>query len=152
MLLSMSTVIGVNAQETDAYAEATDAEIVFDGLGIIELKDYNPSKRITRGEFATLISSIILYGQGDGANVWQETMFGDDNANASVESVMPIFSDVDASHSQYNGIATTVGMGYMNGIGKDIAKIFRFAQEIQHAELLEKAHLKGSRTRTSLLL
>ena len=120
MLLSMSTVIGVTAQETDAYVEATDAEIVFDGLGIIELKDYTPSKRITRGEFATLIASILLYGQESGANVWQETMFGDDNANASVESVMPIFSDVDASHAQYNGIATTVGMGYMNGIGKNI--------------------------------
>ena len=66
MLLSMSTVIGVNAQETDAYAGATDAEIVFDGLGIIELKDYTPSKRITRGEFATLIASILLYGQENG--------------------------------------------------------------------------------------
>ncbi len=117
MLLSMSTVIGVKAQETDT--EATFAEVIFDGLGIIELKDYNPQKRITRGEFATLISAILLYGEDSGGDVWQDTMFGNDNADASVESVMPIFSDVDASHSEYKGISTVVGMGYMNGIGQN---------------------------------
>ena len=118
-----SMVITVQAQEV--ILERTDAEEVFTGLGIIDAQTYNPDAKLTRGEFATLVAKILLYGKYTEGESWYDRIFGAEAA-ADVLPDSPLFSDVDASHDEFVGISTVVGAGYMNGISNG-----KFAPDFQ---------------------
>lgn len=119
-----SMVVSVNAQETSATY--TDAEELFMGFGIIDPANYQADAKVTRGEFATLVSKFILFGQNNVDKSWYDKIFGAEPTGDSVLPDSPLFSDVDASHSDFEGIRTIVNAGYMNGISSS-----KFAPDFQ---------------------
>lgn len=118
MMFSVSITAGAN---TAAIAEEyTDSETLFMGLGLISRESYDAANKLTRGEFATLVSKILLFTEEGDGNSWYDSVFGESETEINVDSVKPLFSDVDASHNEYNGIRTLVSQGYMKGIGADV--------------------------------
>ncbi len=127
LVLAMMIPMIVFAGSEDAPATLTYAEEVFAGLGIIDADSYNPYTKITRGEFATLVSKLVLYNNNGSADEWYQNNFEpEQGANVTPES--PLFGDVDGSHKHFNGIKTLVNMGYMRGIGGNV-----FAPDFQMA-------------------
>ncbi len=127
LVLAMMIPMIVFAGSEDAPATLTYAEEVFAGLGIIDEDSYNPYTKITRGEFATLVSKLVLYNNNGSADEWYQNNFEpEQGANVTPES--PLFGDVDGSHKHFNGIKTLVNMGYMRGIGGNV-----FAPDFQMA-------------------
>lgn len=93
---------GVTQASDISAADQSKAQLLFmHELGLVpdEALDFNLSKEIKRGEFATLIShfsGIASFASGD-----------------SVSN----FSDISESHPHYAGIMLSTSFGYMNGVG-----------------------------------
>lgn len=128
LVLTMIFSMTVSAGASAITADATDAETLLTGLGILNADSYNPDEKITRGEFATLISLLLSYGEDKGGQTWYDNTFGKEVIDSGILPEEPLFSDVDASHSEYEGIKAVVNAGYMNGISSD-----RFAPDFQIA-------------------
>lgn len=119
LVFAMILPMVVLASSDDAQTEFTYAEEVFEGLGIINAETYSPHTKITRGEFATLVSKLVLYNSSSDMDKWYQNNFEPEDVTGALPE-SPLFSDVDGSHKHFTGIKTLVNMGYMKGIGGNV--------------------------------